>query len=699
VVGETAVSIFKALGYSLKVLEYSAKYLPSWVVGVRYWSYNRERLRRVTYERVPYGVVQPLRKYENSLTGSFLNHVVRSSSKTTRHGNRSGHKAKLSHPVLPEERRFSNFHQSCDHREDYTGFFFTKEGEQKKGSLEDPLVKLALQANVGIKSNIYYLKGSIGSGKSTLFSTILVRLVQEQQKEKIQRPSGMLPIDFCIVSFEDLDVKDRFKTDDELLAAMKLRIQEELSTQVDVKGESLEELLRLASSSYRFSLFIDGLDYLYAEFCRISLLNLSSSLSIYYSAIVKILGELTNGKLSELRLNVFIALRVETLEMLKNRVELLNGTSRISIPEECVFALEKPPAEKLIDVFSKRVGLALSEDQTLPELKVAAAYPFPEFYRIAVHGLRHMMDTWRKTFAYIPVKKVGERIYAEARLFRLFFLASGTGLYSQVNHGLTNIFLVNPSFRVEVGDISPDEAISIDRPTYWLKYFMLVYVTKSSVDPTAVLKLFSHKGRYSEKLIRLILLGFSEVGHGRVVKPMERGHLGDKTLTVGLESTSRGKALVETKVLFSFEYLCCVVEDYYLRVPSSVVDFFANPRSLAFLCEEDDEVYKEGLFLYLKEKAATALTFISILEESYKIEKRRDPDLFAVFEDHRYQDYVPDFNKMRMNAIQALDELSAPLDNGKRSDILEEIKRAVKISRIDLIRRSLKEIFHEPRLR
>jgi len=668
----------------LRSLDFSLKYIPFRVLGK--WFIDKNRLTDITFERIPIEKQKSAEKIKNSHTVAYLNQVIRSSSKISRTTKKHSIKSKITKPTTLEEKTLYDFHTTDLTKLKYVGTYKEKKHngvieEFTDDKIEDSLFNLIQRTNTNSENKIIYLQGNIGCGKSTILSTLLVKSTILRASQIREQPRNALKIDICIVSFENLIIPKNLKDSDELLSLIYDKIKSEILRQVDVSGGDVIELIKNAANQRRFTIILDGLDFIYTAFCRLCF-DLESNLSIYHQTIYSLISDFC-----------IIAFRNETFEIIKNTSEELSGVHRIDIPEENIYSLHSIPKENLFEVFSRRAKYAANTGKSNLKISASKSTIFDEYYDIAIHGLRHIMDTWQKSFCTISLEKIEARLLYDEIFFKIFFLTSGINHYSQINHGLTNIFLINPNYRADSGDITVTDAIDMDKHNYWLKYFMLVYIVENNTDKSAVISLFTSKSTFSAGLIRIILMGFSDIEHGRVLKPNMGRFNGHTALIVGLEATARAKRSIHSGLFFSFEYLCCVVEDTYLRVPSSVIQHFKNPRSLDFFITEDDDQFKIGKFEYLKEKCISVITFIVILEEAYKIEKKKNPELFKIFENSRYQKYVPDFKKIRNDSIIAIGKLSQDYEKEKISELKKIIVKGLSINEREVIRRSLLSIF------
>lgn len=680
----------EGLTLTIRGADFLLKHFPKLARFGAKWMLDKRLLKEVTSERIKVDSTQNPQKVSNSHTILFLNQVIRSAGKVSRKSVKGGKQAKITKPQLPEEKALITFHFAETIRRSYIGQYTVRTSDgtdiRTDDKLEEALFKEITKSRIGKSNEIYYLQGHIGCGKSTLLSTLVVKTIIARHRERESRSPNTLQPDICIVSFENFSIEGGASSVEDIVNAIKEKIVSEIQAQVDVHGRELKSLLVAAAKDRQFTLILDGLDFLYTAFCRLCF-ELENNLTLYYKALYELVGEFTNGDLSDTGINIIIAFRNETLDIIKNTSEELSGVHRVDIPAERTYSLHDVPKENLIDVFNKRVEHANEEGGTV--VRIDDERFFHQYHGIAIHGLRHIMDTWEKSFGLVPLASVEERLYRNSGLFKVFFLTSGLQHYSQVNHGLTNIYLVNPSFRSECGDVTVHEAIEMDRLTYWLKYLILVYIVENNTDRNTVIDLFTKRSGYSANLIRIITMGFSEVEHGRVLKPTVTRFNGHKATVVGLEATSRGKRSLSSGLFFSFEYLCCVVEDTYLRVPSSILKHFEYPQSIRFLGEEDEVQYQRKKFKYLLEKASSVFAFIVLLEEAYHLEKKRDPDLFKLFESERYRKYIPDFLRMREDALRGISNLAEGLTDEQKKDLKDEIVKRLRLRDRELIRRSL----------
>lgn len=680
--------MYESATFSISAFNLALKFIP-FRYGYQLFL-DRNRLKGISYERISIEKQTSPPNSENEYTVIFKNQVLRTSQKISRKRVKGGTKAKIRLPQTNEEKALIDFHRDDQYRLNYSGSFFSNDaqGNNKRkdtDQLDIEIIKRLDLNPTGTSNRVIYLRGNIGCGKSTLLSTITSQIGGRIFTEIKGAKKNVLDRDICIVSFEEFRAIPDGITSDEYVKIIYEKISAELREQTDFRGETLKDILTNCGQARRFTLILDGLDFIYIYFCKFCF-ELENSLSLYYQIIFRIVNDFVEGDLSNVNINCVIAFRNETFEIIRDASQELAGVHRIQISEQDVFSLYTIPREKIDTVFNLR--------RTYVEEGEAIDCSFSEYEEIAVHGLRHIMDTWVKSFTYIPMQHVWKRLYCNKEMFKIFFLTSGVKHYSQVNHGLTNIFLVNPNYRSDMGDITTEEAMEMDTPSLWLKYFLLAYICENTTDKAAILKLFSNKGTYSPDLVKIILLGFSEVEHGRIIKPNISRFNGRDAATIGIDLTSRGKKCIKSGLFFSFEYLACVVEDSYLRVPTSLLESFNNPKGIGFLTEANQENYNAELFDYLREKSFSVFTFILMLEEAYKVEKKQNKELFAFLENTQLKKYSPDFKKMREDAINTIDRMSNEFTDSQRKELKRIIVTALGTSRQVLIKRSIETIFN-----
>ena len=510
---------------------------------------------------------------ENSYSRAYKNHVVRGSEKIARKRGKGSHKAKITAPKTPSEKNLVNFHTDDTYRISFSGTYKTANDEgvietHFSDELEvEILSKLSKFSGIE-QSRQLFLQGEIGCGKSTLLTSVVVKFTQEAFRERASRKKGQLARDICIVSFEGIEFTDRSWTVEQCVEFIYEQIKEELLQQVDVSGENLDELLRNASKAHSFVLILDGLDFLYPQFCQWCF-QLENRLSMYHQTLLQVMRDFQQGRFAAFGFICFFVFRNETLEVLKDSSRSIAGFNRVTVNAEDIFSLNSVSGNLVNDVFTTRSNLEGDVCEHTNELFEKHA-DFSDLQDVAVHGLRHVVDSWSKSFQYIPINQIKSRIYDNPKLFKIFFLTSDIIHYSQIKHGLTNIYLINPHYRAGNGLIDVQTAVRIDTQTFWLKYLMLVHIHANNATASSILALFSgNKASYDSDLIRLILLGFSEVAHGRIIKPNISRFDGHQPITQGIQITKRGKKCIEKGLFFSFEYLACEPDRVYRRGLSS----------------------------------------------------------------------------------------------------------------------------------
>jgi len=681
--------------FAIALTDFIIKYVPLkyvWtVIG------DRKRFKDVSLERISIDENQYTKSYRNDSTSTFKNQVIRDYSKISRKNIKGGEKAKITLAKSYEENFFSDFHLIERYRLKYRGSFFSVDSnnnyiEHQTDSLDKEIIKKVKNRPTGTANKVIYLKGNIGCGKSTLLSTVVTNIIISDHGQSFKPKKDTLRNDICIVSFEDFTAIDENLSAEGFKNRVYEKIIKQMKGQVKINSkDDLKSVLKECTKKSNFTLILDGLDFIYIHFCKY-FFDLTDNMSTYYKMLFMIISDFIKGDLSDLNLNVIIAFRTETLGILKNTTLELSGVNRIDIPESDIMSLYFAPEGSIDQVFDKRMEYL--KDKSSSEIAIIRKFSFSEYHGIAVHGLRHIVDTWSKSFSRLDSKNAQVRLYQNEKLFKLFFLHSGLPHYSQINHGLTNIFLVNPNYRADRGHITWEDAIEMDQPSLWLKYFMLAYLCENKTDKASVIRFFSENTNFSSKLIKIILLGFSEIEHGRIIKPRVTRFDGNDTISSGIDLTSRGQKSMQSGLFFSFEYLSSVVEDSYLRMPSNILDKFNNSKGISFLLEKDDLKYENMLFEYLCEKSSSVISFIIALEASYKVEKSQNKSLYRKLESDKYIKYRPDFHRMRNEAIQSIELLASNLDSEKKSKIISIISNNLKSKNRIKIERSIYSTFN-----
>lgn len=681
---------------SIALADFIIKYLPLkyiWVVIG-----DRKRFKDISLERISVDDMQYVITNDNDSTAAFRNHVIRDYSKISRKNIKGGKKAKIKAPRTYEENLFLDFHIDEVYRLGYSGSFFRADEtgnyiKIKTESLDKEIMKRIQNRPTGTANRVIYLKGNIGCGKSTLLSTIVTKIVIKEHLKEIQRSKkSVLNNDICIVSFEDFKVIDDNITAENFIKKAREKIALEIEEQVNLESEgNLKNILKNCAKKSNFTLILDGLDFIYVYFCKYCF-DLHDNMGLYYKILFDIIGDFVKGDLSDLNINVIIAFRNETLGVLKNTNLELSGVHRINIPESDIFDLLFVPEESIDTVFDKRIEYVKDNSDRVEN--ITRKFSFKEYNGIAVHGLRHIVDTWAKSFSHLNINHTQVRLYDNEKLFRLFFLSSGLKNYSQVNHGITNIFLVNPNYRADRGDITLEESLEIDEPSLWLKYFMLAYLCENKADKSSVIRFFSENSNFHPKLIKIILLGFSEIEHGRIIKPIMGRFDGNDAISTGITLTSRGRTSIQSGLFFSFEYLSCIVEDIYLRMPSNILHKFDKSKGIDFILEKEKSNYEDKLYEYLCEKSSSVISFIVALEAAYKVEKSQNKSLFRKLESDKYKKYRPNFTKMRDDSISSIEILAKDLSDDRKNKIISIISENLKSKNRILIERSIYSTFN-----
>ena len=117
--------------------------------------------------------------------------------------------------------------------------------------------------------------------------------------------------------------------------------------------------------------------------------------------------------------------------------------------------------------------------------------------QISVQGLRHTLNLIRQLDWSLDNNQSFRRFFGNHTLLTQLFLVEGYRHYSQINQGVTNIFLVNSSYRKENNPplIDGQPAFSkrhleTYKQTYFLKYLVLSLIDLENTDQQDVASAF-----------------------------------------------------------------------------------------------------------------------------------------------------------------------------------------------------------------
>lgn len=550
-----------------------------------------------------------------------------------------------------------------------------------------------LTATKSKENSLFLITGEIGCGKSTLLSNVIFKIFEEQIAHKSGRPTGRLSTECTVIDFESIKMPENLNFDDYLENYVKPFILQQVNNQTNLKDEDWEAVLQ-ASISVNLVLAFDNMDAIYHKFCSSLLIDGDDieefkGLNTYFSLFYLLIEEFATGKLSKYGIKCLFALRTDTLEVLENSHGPDHGGLQLIQSIENIISIREADSKYLKDVLERRLALARDcakggskevFEQRIAKLK-ANNIDFSGILDISVQGLRHTIKVISDLDPCVENETIFERFFCENQWLKMFFYVSGKRYYSQINQGITNIFLVNNRYRksqnpktVAGERLFTDEQLRDHPHTYWLKYLILHLVDSGSTDKKMIESLFSKTGAYDKNLVNLVLFSLSEVRHGRLVRPKLIISNAGTVNGLGLEVTNRGKRLFKGDYFWSFFYLSMVVEDVWLEIPNVLRKDFQNPIGFGFLGAKSSKTFDDQFTKFMKEKIKNVFLFISILEESFKFERKMHKDLFPTLIEKGVK--FPKFNKIRQDCAEEIRNSIKQLSSSQQNSLTKVLNRS-----------------------
>ena len=543
------------------------------------------------------------------------------------------------------------------------------------------------------ENSLFLITGEIGCGKSTLLSNVVFKIFEEQIAHKRGRPTGRLSTECAVIDFESIKMPGNLNFDDYLANHVEPFILQQVNDQTNLKGENWETILQ-ASLSVNLVLAFDNMDAIYHKFCSSLLVDGNNieefkGLNTYFSLFYLLIEEFAIGKLSKYGIKCLFALRTDTLEVLENSHGPDHGGPQLIQSIENVISIREADSNYLRDVLERRLILArdCAKDncRELFEQRIAKLkennIDFSGILDVSVQGLRHTIKVISDLDPCIDNETIFERFFCEKQWLKMFFYVSGKEYYSQINQGITNIFLVNNRYRksqnpetLEGERLFSDKQLRDHPHTYWLKYLILHLVDSVSTDKETIESLFSKTGAYDKNLVNLVLFSLSEVRHGRLVRPKLIISSAGKVNGMGLEVTNRGKRLFKGNYFWSFFYLSMVVEDAWIEIPNVLREDFQNPIGFGFLGAKNSKTFDDQFTKFMKEKIKNVFLFISILQESNALERKMHKNLFQTLIDKGVK--FPNFNEIRQDCAEEVRNSIKQLSFSQQSSLTKVLNRS-----------------------
>jgi len=476
------------------------------------------------------------------------------------------------------------------------------------------------------KNYTIFVEGEIGVGKTTLLTKIM-HMAKDNSDDK---NFVVYKIDFYNFANEIHDTDDK-EID---LEFIKEKILDKFRNDSLLKNKN------------KILLFLDNLDIVYQRFCERYFIykdhiKFKKILLLFIQALKEI-------KFGSTYFATFIALRKESIRVLKRDDLIDESINQYSVDAfnqiDLIITLEDIKPERIKSIILKRLEMIkkiVDESYLKDDIKKMVSnnilnfeketkIDFKELANISTEGLRHTIHLFSKISLSVLDEEYFNRYMMKHYFIKKLHFLGKDLLYSQVNKGIFNIFLNNASYRIHwcknTESFVPSELTEISEMghmhTYWLKYFILLYLYEKTkedefVDVDEIIQTFSQDGSdqiYEENLVRLVLLGLSEVSHGRLIDIC----LSKKEEIEGFKITKRAKYVVNN-IIWTFDYLSVTMEDIWLEIPKKIrkISFFStNLNGYCLKRDNFNEDRKESFILQIKK----VFLFVDLLELTYGYE-------------------------------------------------------------------------------
>ncbi len=568
--------------------------------------------------------------------------------------------------------------------------------------------------------NIHFLVGDIGSGKTTFISHLIFRYGVEWHKNNYwvlhidtdgEFNHGVPTLDTAYKDiftriFRRLEqlAKDCNEYDLEIIRAI-----EDDCTPRNINDQNKEEKWQ-KSINYAVSkikstfgkkliLIIDNLDYLYHIYDRWHFSKKQNELAEkgrrFIDDFVKSFVPGNESPLSTMGVTVLIALREDSLKLLKASVELqgINPFNRSGM----VFYYHQPTLYQVIigrykllrycitqvkksgkmELFDERMSLLDRIIEVKPTFSSRTEGPknlFQKLSALSKQGLRQTLEYFSLYTWVGGGENISESFEISARFATqhspsiLAFVTGGKRAFSQYTAAFPNIYLVDSEAASTVvgRDYLSEELLLPHRHTYWLKRLIIEYVHQKGkgVKLEDILNVFCEKDSdfgYEETIVRLATASLSQTDKSAVLRAdLQVGADGDQLGISLLKLTERGKYCIE-HFIDTFDYLQLVVEDSMLPLPKVVeTKMDINQPDYGYLIKTQPD-YGTDAALMVCIKADQVLYFLDALEASLELEKSIYPKVFDKLKKEGV--VVPSINNIRGTVNDSLGKLRRYLSN------------------------------------
>lgn len=291
--------------------------------------------------------------------------------------------------------------------------------------------------------------------------------------------------------------------------------------------------------------------------------------------------------------------------------------------------------------------------------------------RLGHHSLRSLIGFIDGLKLDVSDREVFTRLLKkQPNILSVLYLLKLHRRYSQNVGHFPNIFLVDS----QASKTDRYAAAHLPhRPTYWLKYFLLKYISKYESRKFSQLeRLFVKIGGFEDHIFRLALGSLMSTNESRCIDA-DPGSEMNGMADVELFITNRGRRIVEPIVeygadvdfCFEFSYLQLIIDDAWLSLPIIDAPNVVSELDYKYLFEAD-KVYGEKAAEMVAKKAKSVLTFFRVLEASLLFEERHRHTFFDVM---RKIDAVPSMDKVHSSLVRSIANIESGMSSKVKSDL------------------------------
>jgi len=536
---------------------------------------------------------------------------------------------------------------------------------------------------IGSNRNVFII-GDVGSGKTLLLSKTIRDIVSEQKRDALKMDFLLVPVYFDFETrmkgYNDklLDVDDFFI--DKLIGGVVEVIQkfevykgrlgsikeweENNSEKGGAKFISLVKFL--FKRGLRLLIILDNVDgyhYYYSKYVFFDKYYKDQVESVRKNIFDLFYMLSSSDKFGDLGMNVVIAARRYVYEdclhtSIRETASEFDGivfqlgdidekqvvSTRFKLFSVAIKLLEdkvENPEELQGDAVLEKISLLLGIDEKIGEMSTRNNMIINGIRRLSHHGNRGLVSFLSKMgLDYRQESMLVERFFWDKpHTLLLLYMVDLKRRYTQKHGHLPNLFLVDAMVlkKKDFEDCHMPHA-----HTYWLKYLILYYISimpGGTASVSQLKRVFVDKGGYDDTLFRLVVGSLATTYESKCIDPEPN----EDRPPLKVSITDRGKFLVtewkkarNSKFCFSFSYLQLVVDDYLMSYPKMIwKDIYVRGVDLSYLMQPKD-VYAEKSVQYLKEKMRAVLTFISVLKDSYEVERHKRSKMFEYIIEEGY---------------------------------------------------------------